>query len=301
MSDNFFTLMIIPRRKSPVTKISLSSNLVRGLFIGSVLAVLLTLYVIYDYASIQRDRAELARLRQQTALQSKEITELAAQVDAFADRMEEFRQFDKKIRILATDRVGKDRKIPLGIGGSNNERIRLQELIDKEDAGLVSEIRQSIGRLNDDANEQERSFGELLKFLQEQKSLLAATPSIWPVRGWVTSEFGPRDNPFGSGTEFHKGIDIATRMGREIQVPADGLVIEVAYRSDDGNIVKIDHGHGVVTSYAHLSRSAVKQGVRVKRGDVLGFVGDTGRSTGAHVHYAVYVNDVPVNPRKYLK
>ncbi|MBP7766052.1 MAG: M23 family metallopeptidase [Deltaproteobacteria bacterium] len=301
MSDNFFTLMIIPRRKSPVTKISLSSNLVRGLFIGSVLAVLLTLYVIYDYASIQRDRVELARLRQQTALQSQEITALAAQVDAFADRMEEFRQFDKKIRILAADRVGRDRKIPLGIGGSNNERIRLQELIDKEDAGLVSEIRQSIGRLNDDANEQERSFGELLKFLQEQKSLLAATPSIWPVRGWVTSEFGTRDNPFGSGTEFHKGIDIATRMGKEIQAPADGLVVEVAYRSDDGNIVKIDHGHGVVTSYAHLSRAAVKQGVRIKRGDVLGFVGDTGRSTGAHVHYAVYVNDVPVNPRKYLK
>jgi murein DD-endopeptidase MepM/ murein hydrolase activator NlpD len=214
---------------------------------------------------------------------------------------EEFRQFDKKIRILAADRVGRDRKIPLGIGGSNNERIRLQELIDKEDAGLVSEIRQSIGRLNDDANEQERSFGELLKFLQEQKSLLAATPSIWPVRGWVTSEFGTRDNPFGSGTEFHKGIDIATRMGKEIQAPADGLVVEVAYRSDDGNIVKIDHGHGVVTSYAHLSRAAVKQGVRIKRGDVLGFVGDTGRSTGAHVHYAVYVNDVPVNPRKYLK
>lgn len=301
MSDNFFTLMIIPRRKSPVTQISLSSNLVRGLFIGSILAVLLTLYVIYDYASIQRDRAELARLRQKTVQQSQEITELAAKVDAFADRMEEFRQFDKKIRILAANSVGRDRKIPLGIGGSNNERIRLQELIGSEDTRLVSEIHQGIGRLNGDANEQERSFGELLKFLQEQKSLLAATPSIWPVRGWVTSEFGIRDNPFGSGTEFHKGIDIATRLGREIQASADGLVIDVAHRSDDGNIVKIDHGYGVISSYAHLSKFAVKQGMRVRRGDVIGFVGDTGRSTGAHLHYAVYVNHVPVNPRKYLK
>ena len=81
MSDNFFTLMIIPRRKSAVTKISLSSNLVRGLFIGSILAVLLTLYVVYDYASIKRDRAELSRLRQQTAQQSKEIINLAVKVD----------------------------------------------------------------------------------------------------------------------------------------------------------------------------------------------------------------------------
>ncbi len=132
MSDNFFTLMIIPRRKSAVTKISLSSNLVRGLFIGSILAVLLTLYVVYDYAGIKRDRAELSRLRQQTAQQSKEMINLAVKVDEFADRMEEFKQFDKKLRILATNQVGRDKKIPLGIGGSNSEQIRLKELIDQD-------------------------------------------------------------------------------------------------------------------------------------------------------------------------
>jgi len=77
--------------------------------------------------------------------------------------------------------------------------------------------------------------------------------------------------------------------------------VEVAYRSDEGNIVKIDHGYGVSTSYAHLSKTAVREGVMVKRGDVIGYVGDTGRSTGAHLHYSVYVNNVPVNPRKYLK
>jgi murein DD-endopeptidase MepM/ murein hydrolase activator NlpD len=301
MSDNFFTLMIIPRRKSAVTKISLSSNLVRGLFIGSVLAVLLTSYVLYDYASIKRERAELSRLRQQTVQQSKEINELAVKVDEFADRMEEFKQFDKKIRILATNQVGRDKKIPLGIGGSNNEQIRLKDLIDQDREKLVSGMRKSITQLNEDANERELSFNELLKFLREQKSLLAATPSLWPVRGWVTSEFGSRDNPFGKGTEFHKGLDIATRMGKEVTAPADGLVIETAYRSDDGHIVRIDHGHGVSTSYAHLSKIAAKQGVRVKRGDVVGYVGDTGRSTGTHLHYGVYVNNVPVNPRKYLK
>jgi murein DD-endopeptidase MepM/ murein hydrolase activator NlpD len=301
MSDNFFTLMIIPRRKSAVTKISLSSNLVRGLFIGSILAVLLTLYVIYDYAGIKRDRAELSRLRQQTAQQSKEIIDLAVKVDEFADRMEEFKQFDKKLRILATNQVGRDKKIPLGIGGSNNEQIRLKELIDQDKEKLVSGMRKSISQLNDEASERELSFNELLKFLREQKSLLAATPSIWPVQGWVTSEFGSRENPFGPGAEFHKGLDIATRMGKEVIAPADGLVVEAAHRSDDGHIVRIDHGYGVSSSYAHLSKSAVKQGIRVKRGDLIGYVGDTGRSTGTHLHYGVYVNNVPVNPRKYLK
>ena len=301
MSDNFFTLMIIPRRKSAVTKISLSSNLVRGLFIGSILAVLLSLFVIYDYASIKRDRAELSRLRQQTAQQSKEIVALAVKVDEFSDRMEQFKQFDKKLRILATDQVGRDKKMLLGVGGSNSEKIRLKELIDQDQEALVSGMRKSISQLNEDANERELSFNELLKFLREQKSLLAATPSIWPVRGWVTSEFGSRDNPFSSGVEFHKGIDIATRMGKEVVASADGLVVEVGYRSDDGNIVRIDHGYGVSSSYAHLSKTAIKQGVRVKRGDMIGYVGDTGRSTGAHLHYTVLMNNVPVNPRKYLK
>lgn len=301
MSDNFFTLMIIPRRKSAVTKISLSNNLVRGLFIGSILAVLLTLYVVYDYASIKRDRAELSRLRQQTVQQSKEINELAVKVDEFSDRMEEFKQFDKKLRLLASHQVGRDKKTPLGIGGSNNEQIRLKELIDQDQEKLVSGMRKSISRLNEDANERELSFSELLKFLREQKSLLASTPSLWPVRGWVTSEFGSRENPFGPGTEFHKGLDIATRMGKEVAAPADGLVVEAAYRSDDGNIIRIDHGYGLSSSYAHLSKLVAKQGIRVKRGDVIGYVGDTGRSTGTHLHYGVYVNNVPVNPRKYLK
>jgi murein DD-endopeptidase MepM/ murein hydrolase activator NlpD len=301
MSDNFFTLMIIPRRKSAVTKISLSSNLVRGLFIGSIVAVLLSLYVVYDYASIKRDRAELMRLRAQTVEQSHQINELASKVDEFSDRMEEFKQLDKKIRILASNQTGRDKKMPLGIGGPSSEKIRLKELMEQDKEKLLSGMHQSIGKLNEDATEREQSFNELLKFLREQKSLLAATPSIWPVKGWVTSEFGSRENPFSTGVEFHRGLDIATRMGKVIMAPADGLVTEVAHRSDDGNMIRIDHGYGLATAYAHLLKPAVKQGMRVKRGYVIGYVGDTGRSTGAHLHYAVLVNNVPVNPRKYLK
>ena len=96
-------------------------------------------------------------------------------------------------------------------------------------------------------------------------------------------------------------MDISTRFGKEVVAPADGLVIVSGYDPQDGNFIKIDHGRGFGYGFAHLSRMAVKQGMRVKKGDIIGYVGDTGRSTGSHLHYTVFVNNVPVNPRKYLK
>ena len=299
MSDHF-TLMIIPSRKSGVKKISVSKVIIRNILIASIVAILVTLYVVYDYASIKRDRAELARLREQTKEQSQQFRDLAMKIDGFADRMEGLRQFDKKIRILSADQTIRDRKLPLGIGGSDKET-RVKELLDQDQQKMITGIREKIAKLNEDANDREKSFQELLNFLHEQKSILAATPSIWPVKGWVTSEFGVRESPFRTGVEFHKGVDISTRFGKEVAAPADGLVIMSSYDSQDGNFVKIDHGRGLATGFAHLSKMAVKQGMRVKRGDIIGYVGDTGRSTGSHLHYAVFVNNVPVNPRKYLK
>lgn len=301
MSENFFTLMIVPRGKNNVKKVAFSGKFLRILIAVSTVFFLTALYVVYDYASIKRDRAELLRLRKQTAQQSQHIKDLAVKVDEFADRLEDLKQFDKKLRILAKYQVGKDKKQPLGIGGPNNEQIRLSELLDQDQEKIITGMRQSLSQLNDDAGSREVSFNELLKFLREQKSILAATPSVWPVRGWVTSEFGPRENPFGAGVEFHRGIDIATRKGKEIVSPADGLVVEIGYRAADGNYIMVDHGHGFSTYYAHLAKIAVKKGGRVRRGDLIGHVGDTGRSTGPHLHYGVYVNHVPVNPRKYIK
>jgi murein DD-endopeptidase MepM/ murein hydrolase activator NlpD len=299
MSDHF-TLMIIPSRKSGVKKISVSKVVIRNILIASIVAILVTLYIVYDYASIKRDRAELVRLRAQTKEQSQQFRYLAIKIDKFANRMEELRQLDKKIRILSADQTSRDKKMLLGIGGSDKET-RVKELLDQDQQKLITGIREGIAKLNEDAKDREKSFNELLIFLHEQKSILAATPSLWPVKGWVTSEFGVRESPFRSGVEFHKGLDISTRFGKEVVAPADGLVIVNAYDQQEGNYIKIDHGRGLATGFAHLSRMAVKQGMRVKKGDIIGYVGDTGRSTGSHLHYSVFVNNVPVNPRKYLK
>ena len=165
---------------------------------------------------------------------------------------------------------------------------------------MIAGIDQKVDSLMAEASSREQSFTALLTFLKERKSLLAATPSLWPVTGWVTSEFGSRTSPFGNDREFHKAIDIATRYGRAIQAPADGVVAEVSYQQDVGQMVKIDHGYGVATYYGHLSKAIVRTGMTVKRGDVIGNVGNSGRSTGSHLHYAVMLKGVFINPRKYL-
>jgi murein DD-endopeptidase MepM/ murein hydrolase activator NlpD len=300
MPKNFYTLLILPKKDSAAKKISLSSTLVRGVSIFVMGLVLFMMYFSYDYIHIQREQAELKRLRQQTVEQRRQIDGLVAKVDQFAVKMDELRQVDKKIRIMAKFVTGKDKDQLLGIGGPVSEENRLRSKIVADDKAMIAVIGRHVDRLMDDAAFREQSFANLLAYLQEKKSLLASTPSSWPVLGWVTSEFGRRISPFGSETEFHKGIDIATRVGRSIQAPADGIVAEVAYQQDVGQMVRIDHGHGISTLYGHLSKAAVRAGTTVRKGDRIGYVGNSGRSTGSHLHYTVMLNGVSVNPRKYL-
>jgi murein DD-endopeptidase MepM/ murein hydrolase activator NlpD len=240
------------------------------------------------------------RLKQQTTEQRKQIEGLASKVDEFAARMEALKQFDKKIRIMANLETGRAREQLLGIGGPMSEENRIRSKILSDDKELIAGVHRTVDRLTDAAVSQEQSFTALLEFLKEKKSLLASTPSLWPVAGWVTSEFGTRFSPFSGEREFHKAIDIATKYGRIIQTPADGVVTEVAYQHDVGQMIQIDHGHGISTFYGHLSKATVRPGQAVRKGDRIGQVGNSGRSTGSHLHYAVTLNGVPVNPRKYL-
>jgi murein DD-endopeptidase MepM/ murein hydrolase activator NlpD len=128
----------------------------------------------------------------------------------------------------------------------------------------------------------------------------ADAPSQWPVQGIVTSSFGSRLDPFNGEGAFHAGIDIATAKGEAVRAPADGTVLKAGMGNGYGREVVIDHGHGIQTVYAHLSGFAVTEGQDVSRGDILGYVGSSGHSTGPHLHYEVRIHDTPVNPSKYL-
>ena len=128
----------------------------------------------------------------------------------------------------------------------------------------------------------------------------AYAPSLWPVQGIVTSSFGARLDPFKGEGAFHTGIDIATNEGDAVRAPADGIILKAGLGTGYGREVVVDHGHGVETLYAHLSGFAVVTGQDVRRGDLLGYVGSSGHSTGPHLHYEVRIHDTPVNPSKYL-
>jgi murein DD-endopeptidase MepM/ murein hydrolase activator NlpD len=136
--------------------------------------------------------------------------------------------------------------------------------------------------------------------VERREALAASTPSIWPAQGWLTGTFGGRSDPFTGEPGYHQGLDISTEKGQPVFATADGVVDGAAYTGDYGNLIVIKHGFGLATRYGHLSAFAVKPGAQVKRGDVIGYVGSTGRSTGAHLHYEILANGHLINPLQLL-
>ena len=136
--------------------------------------------------------------------------------------------------------------------------------------------------------------------VERRQVLAAATPSIWPVTGWLSSPYGGRRDPFTGQNDFHPGLDISAEQGEAVRAPADGTVASAGASGNYGNLLVLDHGFGIVTRYGHLSRFAVSPGQQVKRGDVIAFVGTTGRSTSPHLHYEILMNGQLTNPLRLL-
>jgi murein DD-endopeptidase MepM/ murein hydrolase activator NlpD len=136
--------------------------------------------------------------------------------------------------------------------------------------------------------------------VEQREALASSTPSIWPAHGWLTGTFGGRSDPFSGEPAFHQGLDISTDKGQPVFATADGTIESAAYTGDYGNLIVIKHGFGLSTRYGHLSGFAAKPGQAVKRGAVIGYVGSTGRATGAHVHYEILANGRLINPLQLL-
>lgn len=146
----------------------------------------------------------------------------------------------------------------------------------------------------------ETRLSTVRKGVERQEKLAAATPSIWPAKGWLTGTFGGRSDPFTGEAAFHQGLDISASKGQPVYATADGRVDSASYVSEYGNLVVLSHDFGLTTRYGHLSGFKVKAGEMVHRGDVIGYVGSTGRSTGAHLHYEILANGKLLNPLQLL-
>ena len=187
--------------------------------------------------------------------------------------------------------------VRLARGPEGHERRRRADGLGEGSVGAMGE---ELDRLSTEASFREESFQELYRSLVGKRHQLVCTPSVRPCRGWLTSPFGYRRDPFTGLRGFHEGIDISNRIGTSVVAPADGVISRVRREYGLGLTLVVNHGYGIVTRYGHLSRVQVKVGQRVKRGEVMAAMGNTGRSTGPHLHYEVLLNGVPVNPQRYI-
>ncbi len=261
-----------------------------SLFLGMVLKSLDNRGDLFRYTFLQRKKQELLS---KLGKLSHEMDSLKAVSDAWAD-------LDRGVRMIADLRIVDPGVRSLGVGGRTYREttppLFLQPAL-REDLTL---LRGSIGELQREVAFEEESLNEVLRSLETQKDLLAHTPSIMPAAGRLTSGFGWRHSRLLRRREFHKGIDIANRSGTPIFAPADGVVAYRGWRKGFGRFLTIDHGYGYKTRYGHLKRILVKVGERVRRGQIVAHMGNTGLSTGPHLHYEVLVLGTQVNPTSYI-
>lgn len=260
------------------------------ILLGVILAILVSFpFITLNYIS---QSIQMARLEKETT----QIASLKSQVGEFQQQIQRLKEFDVKLRIIANLENAQETGAFLAVGGlTPSSREPLQGGV-----ADTQKMKEELDRLGTEAEFREKSFQELYSFLEGKKRQLSSTPSIWPVRGWLTSTFGYRIDPFTGLRQFHEGLDIANRLGTPIIAPADGIVSRCSNSFGYGLTVEINHGYGIKTIYGHLSKTYVAVGHSVRRGERIAAVGSSGRATGPHLHYQVMLNEVPMSPMNYI-
>jgi murein DD-endopeptidase MepM/ murein hydrolase activator NlpD len=266
----------------------------------SVLSVAAISFIVYDYFSLKQTLPSVRVLERQVTHQRAQIQTFAEKIDTLKADMNALQEFEKKMRVVANIGHSAGQDAVFGIGGSMPEDLDASLPLTEKHNSLLRQMHDQVEHLHEATSAQKEAFEELYVYLQDRKSLLASTPTIRPTTGWTSSGFGYRISPFTGKREFHQGIDIATRMDTPVVAPADGIIKFVGRKGRLGRTMVIDHGNGMSTRYGHLNKYLAKRGTRVKRGDKIALVGNSGRSTAPHLHYEVHLNGLPVNPKKHI-
>jgi murein DD-endopeptidase MepM/ murein hydrolase activator NlpD len=298
------SFFILNNSGSPTKQISFPTSFLR-VFISACLIT--SGIVMYDYLKLKKNSSKTEGNSTRISSQLNEIENQRKQIQQFAEEITSLKlklvglnNFENKIRIIANIEKKNEQDNLFGVGGSIPEDIVAQIPLSKKHNSLMREMHEQINQLDLATANQNKGFESLFKYIKEQQNILASTPAIRPATGWTTSRFGYRTSPFTGRREFHKGFDIANKKGTPIIATANGTVTFAGLKGSLGNCVVVDHGHGMVTRYAHTEKMLVKPKDKVKRGDTIALVGNSGRSTGNHVHYEVHLNGIPINPEKYI-
>ncbi len=338
MDRKTVTFLMVSNRKGITKRIVVSAAWLKaGLALFLVLSVIASACVV-DYVGLLSQSIENKRLRAENSQLKQQFQVVEGKLNALESGLERVKGFVTKLKLI-TNVEGEDRALKLAIGplpktgqsveaeflpagrqpaavhahapggmDDHHDDVFFQKPpVDELQGELAVEGQRDYASLAiriDQAVQEtvvrEQGVLELWETLSERQSLLAATPSIKPTRGWFTSKFGYRISPFSNRPVMHNGLDIAAAPGAPIYAPADGVVSFAGYDPGYGKLVSIDHGYGVVTRFGHTSQIFVEVGQKIRRRDTIASVGNTGRSTGPHLHYEVRVNNVPVDPQNYV-
>lgn len=248
---------------------------------------------------------QLEDAKRQIRAGDNHLLSLTGKLQALEEDIQRVQQFDSKLRVLmnvdvdAADVGSSQGEIPEGEIG-NTGVLSNPLFLTRHRELFVRRLHSLVDDLSTNIRLEEVEQQTLASLMRSHKDSLLSTPSIWPVKGYLTSGFGPRRAPLSGATRVHKGLDISNRIGTPIRATARGAVTFAGQDGAYGICVILDHGNGIVTRYAHMDRAIVTTGGYVQRGDVIGALGNSGRSTGPHLHYEVIVNGVEVNPMRYI-
>lgn len=304
MARKFYTILFLPGASATARRLHLTERAFRLAVAGGIGFALGVAFLLFHFLWVQVDMGELRRLRGE----AEEKRTLEVKIAGLEKELNRMQELDRRIRTIA----GLDKGTPetpaaaaqpalLGVGGPEG---RLGEAVEDAFQGdrerLIEKMFNDLQQIEREMATRQQSFEQLRGFLEQQKSRLAATPSIWPVRGWLTSGYGLRVSPFTGNRQLHEGIDVAGPRGLPVLATADAIVTFSGKLAGFGNAVVLNHGFGFKTFYAHNETNKVRVGQTAKRGQIIATLGSTGYSTGPHLHYEVLVNDAPVNPMKYI-
>ncbi|MGA1861674.1 peptidoglycan DD-metalloendopeptidase family protein [Deferribacter thermophilus] len=299
-NDKKITLLIFDEAgQKEVKSLSFKKKTFKITLISLLTIFIITIVSIVLLSKLYSERRLMLSYKSENELLKVRLNEYAKRVNEIESKLVYLDDLEKEVRELAKYADEKNKK--LAIGGKEIDILRdYSATAERKEVEFFNELNNTLLSLTTEIEKKQNSLSELINFLEEQRLMTLSTPSIWPVRGWISSKFGYRISPFTGRRVFHEGVDIAARYGAPVKATAKGIVIYAGYKPGYGKLVTIDHGFGYVTRYAHNSKILVKVGQRVNKGDIIAKVGSSGHSTGPHVHYEVLVNGVPVNPLEFI-
>ena len=298
MAKKFLSVIIVPHTKTSTKTLCFSRRTLRLLAASGAAFALALVVFLTDYVSLNVIRQRYKALTRETAEQKIKIADYEKSIGQLQAAVSNSETLTKKINIILGLKSPDVLKSPAGLGGGGSEA-EVQALADAPPGLTQGSIQTLIQR----AQNAETNLSLAVNASESKLVELAMTPSIMPTAGWMSSPFGMRTDPFTGNVVMHYGIDISTNEGNPVHATADGIVIKVVKDKYLGNNVTISHANGVVTVYGHLMDTktrVVREGQSVKRGDVIGYVGHTGKALGPHVHYEVHRDGKPVNPYSYI-